>query len=118
MTINININERINADRKYVCESDLANGDELVVLIEDVVEEQVFNPGTKQSDAQIILYFKGNPVKPLVLGSKTNMRAIRKATGERMSKEWVGKKIQLYRAREPRSETGYAVRIRDFAPGE
>lgn len=116
MTLDIDINTIINADRKYVAESDLSDGKDRIVLIKDVVEEPVYNPKTNQNDNKIVLYFENNALKPFVLGSKTNFKAIKKATGTSRTKEWVGKKIQLYRAVEPRSETGYAARIRDFAP--
>lgn len=120
MTLDIDIRPLMNADRKYVAESDLADGKDRIVMIKDVVEEPVYNPKSNQSDNKIVLYFEppkqGAPMKPFVLGSKVNMKAIEKATGTTKTKEWVGKKIQLYRATEPRSETGFAARIRDFAP--
>lgn len=116
MTLDIDINTLMNANRKYVSQGDLADGKDCIVRIKDVVEEPVFNPKTNQNENKIVIYFAGDAMKPFVLGSKVNMKAIQKATGTTRTKEWVGKKIQLYRTVEPRSESGFAVRIRDFEP--
>lgn len=115
MTLDINIRKRMAENKKYLSEGDLADGRDRIVQIKDVVEEIIENPKIGRKDKGIVLHFEGD-IKPMVLGSKVNMTAMIKATGTDMTKDWVGKKIQLFRGIEARSETGFAVRIRDFEP--
>ena len=61
-----------------------------------------------------VLYFEGD-VKPMILSARVNKDAIKQALGTGYTKEWVGKKIQLYR--EPGTwfgKAGFAIRIRPF----
>lgn len=114
MTLDINIRERIAENKKYLDGDMFADGGDRIVLIKDVVEEMVENPKTGSSSKEIVIYFEGD-MKPMVLSANCNMRNIIKATGTDKTKEWVGKKIQLY------GEYGtwfgnskFAVRVRDF----
>ena len=51
----------------------------------------------------------------MVLGARCNKEAIKQALGTGRTKEWVGKKIQLYReAGNWFGKAGFAIRIRPF----
>ena len=116
MTLDINIRERIAQNKKYLDGDLFSDGKDRVALIKDVVEEMVEDPKTQKSSKEIVIYFEGE-MKPMVLSANCNMKNLIKATGTDKTKEWIGKKIQLY------GEYGtwfgkskYATRIRDFAP--
>lgn len=103
-------------NNKYLGEWDLPDdGKDMIVKIKDVVIEDLVNQNGGKEQAPV-LYFE-NDVKPMILGAKVNKNNIKAALGTSYMDEWVGKKIQLYR--EPGTwfgKTGFAIRIRDFAP--
>ena len=76
----------------------------------------MFNPKTGGETDEVILYFEGN-LKPMILSARINKDNLKQATGTGRTKDWVGKKIQLYReAGNWFGKAGHAVRIRPF-PG-
>lgn len=115
MSLDIRIQDTF--DNKYLGEWDLPEGNkDMIVQIEDVVQEEVFNPKTNTKTQEIVIYFKGN-VKPMILRAKVNKQNIRKALGTGETLQWIGKKLQLYReAGTWFNKPGFAVRVRPFAP--
>lgn len=105
-------------DSKYLSAVDLlADGKDIIVRIKDVIgDEKVFNPQSKTQEKKRVIYFEGD-VKPMIC-NQINSSIIERVVGSGYYDEWVGKKIQLYAAEESRSQTGFAIRVRDFAPGE
>ena len=116
MTLDIDISDRITKNKKYLCGEDLADGMDRIVLIKDVLEQSVENPRNGSSSNEIVLIFEGD-TKPMVLSAAKNFKNVAKATGSRRTKDWVGKKIQLYAEHGTFfGEPGIAVRVREFAP--
>lgn len=104
-----------NKDKKYLHHYDLPEKDDLVVTIVNIENERLENKMKGTSEDKLVLYFKED-VKPLALNRRINPEAITKAVGTPMTDEWIGKRIALYRGHESRSDDGYAVRVREYAP--
>lgn len=115
MTLDIRIESTFAT--KYLSGDDLPeDGSEIVVQIKDINIEKVENPKTGASSDEIVIQFEGD-VKPMVLSARCNKESIKKATGTGMTKNWPGKKLQLYREKGKWfGEVRYAVRVRDFPP--
>lgn len=99
---------------KYIGEWDFEPGEEMIVQVKDIREEDVMNP-QGQTSKMLVVYFE-NGVKPLIV-KPTNAKAITKALGSPLVGDWIGKKLQLYVT--PVSAfggTSNAVRVREFAP--
>ena len=113
--LDIKIEDTIN--NTYLSEWNLPeDGRDMIVEIESVEEEIVKDPKKNKEDKKIVLHFKGD-VKPMILSATINKKHIRQALGTGHTKEWVGKKIQLYKEYGTWfGKSGYAVRIREFAP--
>lgn len=94
------------------------DGKDMIVKIKDVEEEEVVNPKANSKTKEIVLHFEGN-IKPMILSARVNKDHIRQALGTGRTAQWIGKKIQLYREFGTWfGKSGYAVRIREFAPQE
>lgn len=113
MTVDMRVEETYNT--KYLGEWDLPDdGKDALLTIKDVEYETIFNPKKNAEKDEIVLYFEGD-VKPMILSARVNKDAIKAALGTGRTKEWVGKKVQLYR--EPGTwfgKAGFAIRIRPF----
>ena len=110
MTLDVRIESKYKT--KYIS-GDALPDDGLVVQIKDVVEETVVNPKNGSSSEEVVLYFEGDN-KRLVLGARCNMDSVKKSTGTSNTKEWVGKKIGLYKQRGTWfGKTGFAVRVHE-----
>ena len=103
---------RKDLNKEYLGHWDLPEGEDFVVTIEGVKMGTVKNQ--RGSETKPILYFKEN-VKPLIL-NVVNQKSITKALGSPKREVWRGKKIALFEGKEPRSDDGLAVRIRDYPP--
>ena len=106
------------SNSKYLGAQDLLTlgGKDIVVKIKDAITEDVFNPNAKANEKKRVVYFDGD-VKPMIC-NETNAERISKVAGSGFYDDWVGIKIQLYVETEPRSKTGFALRVREFAPRE
>ena len=99
--------------KPYLGHWDIPEGQDLVLTIDRVYEEEVKDQrGTKMLP---VIHFMESGVKPLIC-NKTNNKSISKALGSSKAKDWHGKKIALYEADESRSDDGKAIRIRDYPP--
>ena len=103
------------SDKKYLYHWDISDKEDTVVTIDRIERETLENKKKNTTEQKLVLYFK-EPVKPLALNKKENPSRIAKALGSRLIENWVGKKIALYVAEEPRSEDGLAIRVRTYAP--
>lgn len=103
---------RKDLNKEYLGHWDLPEGEDLVVTIKGVKMGTVRNQ--RGSENKPILYFEES-VKPLIL-NVINQKNITKALGSPKREDWRGKKITLYEGKEPRSDDGLAVRIRDYPP--
>lgn len=99
--------------KPYLGHWDVPDGGDLVLTIDKIYEEDVHNQrGTEQKP---VMYFR-EPVKPMIV-NKTNNDAITKLHGKRTkANNWSGKKIALYAGEEPKSEDGFAIRVRPYLP--
>ena len=115
MSLDIRIEDTFN--NKYMGEWDLPeDGKDMVVKIKDVEMEEVTNLKNNTKSKEVVLYFEGN-VKPMILHARINKDNIKAATGTGHTKMWIGKKLQLYKeAGTWFGKSGFAVRIRPFAP--
>ena len=78
--------------------------------------EKVANPKTNSEKDEVVLHFEGN-VKPMILSSRVNKDNTKTACGTGHTKQWIGKKLLLYReAGTWFGKAGFAVRIRPFSP--
>jgi len=100
--------------KPYLGHWDVPDEGDLVVTIDKIYEEEVKNQhGT---EARPVMYFREPGVKPMIV-NKTNNDSITKLLGKRTkSNNWSGKKIALFEAPEPRSDDGYALRVRPYLP--
>lgn len=103
------------SDKKYLHHYDLPEGEDLIVTISDIKNELLENKMKGTQEAKLVLYFEED-IKPLALNKKINPQSISKALGSTNTSKWKGGKIALYVGHESRSEDGFAVRVRDFAP--
>lgn len=103
---------RKDLNKEYLGHWDLPDDDDLIATIEGVRMGTVKNQ--RGSETKQILYFVED-IKPLIL-NVTNCKSITRALGSSRREDWRQKKISLFQGREPKSEDGFAVRIRDVAP--
>ena len=113
MTVDIRIETTFN--NKYIGEWDLPeDGSDLRLTIKDVEMENIFNPKTNTDKEEVVIYWKED-YKPFILSARVNKDNIKQALGTGRTKEWVGKKVQLYReAGNWFGKPGFAVRVRPF----
>lgn len=114
MTIDIRIETTYNTN--YLGEWDLPeDGSDLRLTIKDVEKRNIFNPKTNTDKEEIVLVWAEENYKPYILSARVNKDNIKQALGTGRTKEWVGKKVQLYReAGNWFGKSGYAIRIRPF----
>ena len=115
MSLDIRIEQTYN--NKYLGEWDLPeDGKDMLVKIKDVEMEKVMNPKTNSETDEVVLHFEGN-VKPMIISSRVNKDNIKTACGTGHTKQWIGKKLLLYReAGTWFGKAGFAVRVRPFSP--
>jgi len=104
---------RKDLNKEYLGHWDLPEGEDLVLTIEGVKLGDI--KSQRGTDKKPVLYFKEPGWKPLIL-NVTNQKSIAKALGTPKRELWRGKRISLFEAREPKSEDGLAIRIRDYPP--
>ena len=104
---------RQDKDSPYLAATDMLEAD-MVVKIKSVGQGDVFNKAAKRNEKRRVIEFDGD-VKPMVCNT-TNAESIEKVLGTGYYDEWVGQKIQLYAAPEIRSDSGFAIRVREFKP--
>lgn len=114
MTVDIRIEQTFNT--KYFGEWDLPeDGSDLRLTIKDVEIEKIFNPKTNTDKEEVVIYWEEENYKPFILSARVNKDNIKQATGTGRTKEWIGKKVQLYReAGNWFGKSGYATRVRPF----
>lgn len=100
--------------KPYLGHWDVPEGGDLVLTIDKIYEEEVKNQhGT---EVKPVMYFKEPGTKPMIV-NKVNNDSITRLHGKRTeTNTWEGKKIALYEAREPKSQDGLALRVRDYIP--
>ena len=81
-----------NFDYRFLSGDELKG--EVVVTIERIVTEEVFNPSSNSKEKALAVYFVGK--KKGVVLNKTNAKAIVKVTGSPYQEDWIGKKIIIY----------------------
>ena len=93
----------------------LEPGEDLVLTIDRVKEEQFTGTGGKK-DEGIVVHFKETGVKPMICNA-TNAKAITKVAGSPYIEDWSNTKIAFYAAEVSAfGETVDALRVRPFAP--
>lgn len=93
----------------------LEPGEDLVLTIDKVKEEQFTGTGGKK-DEGIVVYFREKDIKPMICNA-TNAKAITKVAGSPYIEDWGNTKIALYSAEVSAfGETVDALRVRPFAP--
>lgn len=104
---------RKDLNKEYLGHWDLPENEDLVLTIAGVKMGTV--KSQRGSDQKPILHFVESGWKPLIL-NVTNQKSISKALGTPKRELWRNRKISLYEGREPKSDDGLAVRIRDYPP--
>lgn len=114
MTIDIRIETTYNTN--YMGEWDLPeDGSDLRLTIKDVTKETIHNPTTHTETEEIVLTWEEPKYKPYILSARVNKDNIKQALGTGRTKDWVGKKVQLYReAGNWFGKAGFAIRFRPF----
>jgi len=78
----------------YLGSWDFNKGEERVLTINNVVQEEVFNPGENAKKSCIVAYFKGNS-KPMVL-NKTNCKTLEALCKSKYIEDWAGHSIIVH----------------------
>ena len=100
--------------KPYLGHWDVPENGDLILTIDRIFEEEVRNQ--HGSENKPVMYFREPNVKPMIV-NKTNNDMITKVHGKRTkTNTWAGKKIALYEANEPKSQDGFALRVRPYAP--
>lgn len=102
------------SNTNYLGAEGLPDGKDIIVQIKDAGPELVRNPKTNKEEKKRVIYFEGD-IKPLIC-NETNAKRIARLAGSGYYDAWVGMKIQLYAEPNSQSESGFAVRVREFAP--
>lgn len=105
---------KADSNSNYLGAQHLPDGKDIVVQIADAGKELVYNPKTNGNESKRVLHFEGD-VLPMIC-NETNAKRISRLAGSPYYDDWVGVKIQLYAEPNSRSETGFALRVREFAP--
>ena len=108
------IHWKADSNSKYLGAQHLPDGKDIIVKIKDAGKELVYNPKSNTNENKRVLHFEGD-VLPMIC-NETNAARIGKLAGSGYYDDWVGLKIQLYAEPNSRSETGYALRVREWAP--
>lgn len=103
---------RRDLDKPYFGHWDIPEGQDLVLTIDHMEKQDV--KSQRGTEKKTVMIFKED-YKPLIL-NVVNRKSIAKALGTPTYEEWEGRKIALYEGREPKSEDGLAVRVREYAP--
>ena len=104
---------RRDLDKPFLGHWDIPEGRDLVLTIDHMEKQEVKSQrGTEQ---KTVMIFKEETVKPMIL-NVVNRKSIAKALGSSKYEDWEGRKIALFEGREPKSEDGLAIRIRDYPP--
>ena len=100
--------------KPYLGHWDVPEGGDLVLTIDRIYEEEVRNQ--HGSENKPVMYFREPDTKPMIV-NKVNNDTITKVHGKRTkTNTWAGKKIALYEAKEPKSQDGLALRVREYIP--
>jgi hypothetical protein len=78
---------------KYLKASDLPEEGTVSFTIERIEIEEI----GREKQHKPVIFFEEDDAKPMV-ANKTNCNTIAKVTGSRTFEDWIGKKINLYRA--------------------
>lgn len=105
---------KADSNSNYLGAQHLPDGKDIIVQISDAGTEMVYNPKSNSNEQKRIVHFEGD-VRPMIC-NETNAARIARLAGTPYYDGWVGLKIQLYAEPNSRSETGYALRVREFPP--
>jgi len=102
-------------DKNFLGAWDIPEGDDLVLTISDVEQNEVKNE--RGSERKLTIHF-AEDYKPLIMNA-TNCDRITKAYGSPKVEDWVGKRIALTTEKVPAfGSVKDAVRIRPYPPRE
>lgn len=94
----------------------LLPGQDLIVQIKSVGQEDVFNPSSGHKESCTVARFMDNSIKPMIL-NVTNCKTIAKLYDTPYIEEWTGKYISIYIAKvKAFGEVVEALRIRTKVP--
>lgn len=94
----------------------LQPGQDLVVRIASVKQEEVYNPNNNKKEVCTVAHFSNKDVKPMILNA-TNCKMISKIYDTPYIEDWVGKWISIYIAKvKAFGEVVEALRIRNRIP--
>lgn len=100
-------------DKNFLGSWDIPDGDDLVLTISDVEQNEVKNE--RGSERKLTIHF-AEDYKPLIMNA-TNCDRITKAYGSPKVEDWVGKRIALTTEKVPAfGSVKDAVRIRPYPP--
>lgn len=94
----------------------LQPGQDLVVQIASVGQEEVYNPTNNRKETCTVAHFSDKNIKPMIL-NVTNCKTISKVYDTPYIEDWIGKWISIYIAKvKAFGETVEALRIRNRIP--
>ena len=94
----------------------LVPGQDLVVQIKSVGQEDVYNPSSNGKESCTVVHFVDKSIKPMIL-NVTNCKTISKIYDTPYIEQWSGKYISIYIAKvKAFGEVVEALRIRPKAP--
>lgn len=94
----------------------LQPGQDLIVQIRSVGQEEVYNPTNNKKEVCTVAHFMDRSVKPMIL-NVTNCKTITKIYDTPYIEDWTGKYISVYIAKvKAFGETVEALRIRQKVP--
>lgn len=94
----------------------LQPGQDLIVQIKSVGQEEVYNPTNNKKEICTVAHFMDKNVKPMIL-NVTNCKTISKIYDTPYIEDWTGKYISVYIAKvKAFGETVEALRIRNRVP--
>lgn len=99
---------------KYLKAGDL-QGKEVTVVIDDIDPRHELKGEKGRTDNKPVLYLrtpKGRKLEKALICNKTNGKRIMAMYGPEL-KAWIGKEITLRAEKEPKSDSGFAVRVKE-----
>jgi len=103
-------------DKNYLGSWDVPDGEDLVLTIDHVEQNDVKNE--RGSERKLTIHFAERGYKPMILNT-TNAKRISKVAGSSKVEDWDGLRISIYTEKVTAfGGTTDALRIREYAPRE
>lgn len=111
--------KKVVSDPTYIGEGDFQDGQEIIVTIKNVNQNEKVQGADGKSEKKAVVHFAESGVKPMIL-NVARSKSIEKVSGSPYFEDWSGVKIQLYVEHGIKAfgEVVSAVRVRNSKPKE